>query len=478
MTQINASDIAYLDNNIYELFTSDMSVPAHIVADETCKEDVSRDRSLQQTANVAQLPGIQPYVWAMPDMHEGYGFPIGGVAATTCENGGVISPGGIGYDINCGVRLLRTNLSPHTLNTKKATIAQRLQQAVPSGLGGAGSMPLSKQQLQRILAEGPQALHTWGYGQQEDIIRCESSGIMQEADPACVSQKALLRGKDQLGTLGSGNHFLEMQCVSEIYDEATAHAFGLEMDMVVIMIHCGSRGLGHQVCTDYVRQMVNKQDDWGIDLPDPELACAPIASRLGSQYYAAMSAAANFAWANRHAITHAVRSTLNDMFHGHVTIDTVYDICHNIGKKETHTVDGQPHSLLVHRKGATRAFSPHSQDTPQIYQDTGHPVLIPGTMGTSSFIMAGHPDNPAFASCCHGAGRVMSRRKAREYIDAQQLRNTLEHYNVHVVSASQRGFIEEAPQAYKDVVNVVNTVSRAQLACPVARTVPRIVIKG
>jgi len=455
-----------------------MLTPAYIVAPENTHDTLFQDPSLHQIANVAQIPGIQPHPWVMPDMHEGYGFPIGGVAATAIEEGGIISPGGIGYDINCGVRLLVTTIPAHALRQHADRVASQLQKAVPSGLVGGGPIPLTKQELYEVITHGSHALHAWGYGKDNDLIYCESQGCMEEADISCVSNKAIDRGRAQLGTLGSGNHFLEIQQVSDIYDRDTAATFGLEEDMVTIMIHSGSRGFGHHICTDYVRRMADTAGKSATKLPDPALACAPYDSPTGHAYYAAMSAAANFAWANRHAITHAVRTALKDIFGNHISVETVYDISHNIGKKEQHNVRNAPQHLMVHRKGATRAFGPNAQDTPDAYTDTGHPVLIPGSMGTSSFVMVGQSDNQAFGSCCHGAGRVMSRRKARHTVDEHHLRDTLEQYNVLVKTASRRGLIEEAPHAYKDVINVVNTVSCAHLASPVARMIPRVVIKG
>ena len=479
MKEITRDDVRYLGGCIYELYTDAMTVPAHVVAPEDDIESLWGDRSLQQLANVATLPGIQPYVWAMPDMHEGYGFPIGGVAATAIDEGGVISPGGIGYDINCGVRLLTTNIPKRAIDKNRDKLAQRIYKAVPSGLGGSGPLPLDDKQLHDVLNRGPKALVERGYGEQDDVTLCENGGHMEEAQADCVSKKAQDRGRDQLGTLGSGNHFLEIQEVGEILDSETAKAFGLDEDMITIMIHCGSRGLGHQICTDYVQEMVKKLEGWGLsDLPDTELACAPYNAPLGQQYYCAMSAAANFAWANRHVITHMTRTALQDMFGKNTTVNTVYDVCHNIGKKETHTIRGEDKHVIVHRKGATRAFGPHGPDVPQAYKETGHPVLIPGTMGTSSYVMVGRKDNQAFFSCCHGAGRTMSRNQARKTVNKDKLESTLESFNVTVQSGSTRGLLEEAPQAYKDVTQVVNTVVCSHLADPVARMLPRIVIKG
>ncbi len=459
------------------MYNSEMRVPARIIAPENNIDTLLADRSLQQLANVATLSGIQDSVWAMPDMHEGYGFPIGGVAATNIAEGGVISPGGIGYDINCGVRLLTTTLDKNTLYKHANTIANHLQRNIPSGVGTPGPLSLQAKPLRHILAEGVHTLHEWGYATQEDITFCENNGIMPSADPACVSKKAVERGSSQLGTLGSGNHFLEIQEVTEIYDKETAKQFGIKEGMITIMIHCGSRGLGHQICSDYVKKMHAEMHQYGISVPDPALTCAPFDSDIGQQYYKAMSAAANFAWANRQMITHIVRNTLQEIF-GNIEATSVYDISHNIGKKEHHSVHGRDRSLLVHRKGATRAFGTERTDVPDVYSNTGHPVLVPGTMGTSSFVMVGQNDNLAFGSCCHGAGRVMSRRKARNTVDATHLQKTLERYNVIVSSESHHGFVEEAPHAYKNVIDVVNTVSCAHLARPIARMVPRIVIKG
>lgn len=480
--QIRPEDVVWLNDYCLEIpdsFRSDMRVPARAFITRNMFEALLEDRSLEQLVNVATLPGIVKAAFAMPDMHQGYGFPIGGVAAMAIDEGGVISPGGIGYDINCGVRLLVANRSYDELKATLERIATELFHAVPSGVGKAGSINLSMDELEQILQHGAKHMVTKGFGEQEDLERCEESGCLEVARPDLVSKQAKMRGIDQLGTLGSGNHFLEVQKVDEVYDETAAHAYGLRKGAVTVMIHCGSRGLGHQTCTDYVSLMNRSANEFGYKLPDRELICAPFLSPQGQDYYYAMAAAANFAWANRHMIAVQARAAFNAVCKD-ITLSTVYDVSHNIGKVEHHNVNGKLKRLIVHRKGATRSFGPGSPEIPEIYQTVGQPVLIPGTMGTSSYVLAGTQEgmSVAFGSCCHGAGRSMSRTQAKQTIEGGALRKELERRNIIVRCDSDKGLSEEAPLAYKDVDEVMRVVEGASLAKKVARLVPVAVVKG
>ncbi len=458
----------------------DMRVDAQIFINEVMLQDILDDKSLMQMVNVATLPGIVKAALAMPDIHQGYGFPIGGVAAFDISEGGIISPGGIGYDINCGVRLLGVNMTHEDIKPYLEELATALFRTIPSGVGKGGKLKLSEKELNKVLKDGAVRMLDLGYGTQGDVEFCEEGGNMVDADPDYVSHRAKRRGADQLGTLGSGNHFLELQVVDEIYDKTTAEIFGLKTDHVVVMIHCGSRGLGHQNCTDYVRYMLPKLDSWGIVLPDKELACAPFNSPEGQEYYASMCASANYAWANRHVIGHWVRETFNKIIGETVQLRTIYDVSHNMGKKETHIIDGKEKELIVHRKGATRAFPGSRHEVPSAYRRTGHPVFVPGTMGTSSYVMVGTEQGmeTAFGSCCHGAGRRMSRMKAKKIVRGSTLRKELEAQGIIIRSDSDPGLAEEAPIAYKDVDNVVQVVETAGLAKRVARVKPIAVIKG
>ncbi len=476
-------DIIKIKENLYEIprsFRADMRVPARIYLTEAMFQDIEEDLSLVQLVNVATLSGIQKYALAMPDIHQGYGFPIGGVAATAIHEGGVISPGGIGYDINCGVRLLVADITKDEIKKYLPELATALFHIIPSGVGRSGKLSLQTHELDTILLEGAKRMVQMGYGNHDDLEHCEENGCMPGADPGLVTKEAKKRGHDQLGTLGSGNHFLEVQAVAEIYDETVAQAFGLSKDAVTVMIHCGSRGLGHQACTDYVRTMMNKLPSWGFQLPDRELVCAPFESPEGKNYFAAMTAAANFAWANRHTIAHWVREAWHTVMGPSVTLKTVYDVSHNIGKREMHTVDGVQKELLLHRKGATRSFGPSRPEVPAAYKAVGQPVLIPGTMGTSSYVLVGTDASleQSFGSSCHGAGRVMSRAKAKKIIHGTTLRQELEKQGIIVRCDSNVGLAEEAPIAYKDVDAVVNIIDNAQLARKVAKLVPLAVIKG
>lgn len=483
LKQVTREDLIQLHKGLFEIprtFRGDMLVPAHVFVNEAMLEDVLHDTSLLQIVNVATLPGIQKYALAMPDIHQGYGFPIGGVAAFAINEGGIISPGGIGYDINCGVRLLSVSMSRAEIQPYLEQLATALYHAVPSGVGRSGKINLTEAELEKVLRNGASEMLKRGYGTPGDIELCEENGHMAAADPDKVSSKAKERGHDQLGTLGSGNHFLEIQEVADIYDENVARVFGLEKGMITVMIHCGSRGLGHQNCTDYVKMMLPKLDRWGIILPDKELACTPFTSPEGQDYYASMCASANFAWANRHVIGHWVRDCFHRIISPSLHVRMVYDLSHNMGKKEKHRIDGEMKDVIVHRKGATRSFPAGHPDVPSAYQGTGHPVLIPGTMGTSSYVLVGTQEGMkiAFGSSCHGAGRRMSRMKAKKTVRGSTLREQLEAQGIVIRCESDPGLAEEAPIAYKDVDNVVEVVENEKLAQRVARLKPIAVIKG
>ena len=480
---ISREEIVKIHDHLFEIpqsYRSDMLVPAQIFVNEKMLDEIIEDKSLWQIVNVATLPGIQKAAMAMPDVHQGYGFPIGGVAAMAIHDGGVISPGGIGYDINCGVRLLASNLTKDESGTNIERVAQALFDAVPSGVGIGGKVKLAPKAIELVLADGAKRMVAMGIGNENDLACCEENGHLQGANPELVSSRAKERGHDQLGTLGSGNHFLEIQYVDEIFDEKVASAFGLQKGTVTVMIHCGSRGLGHQVCTDYVQTMVAKAPEWGIQLVDRELSCAPFFSKEGQDYFAAMTAAANFAWANRHTIGHHVRKAWQGVLGKTATLSTVYDVAHNIGKREIHEIGGKPVEVIMHRKGATRAFPASRQETPEHYKNVGHPVLIPGTMGTASYVLVGTEKGmiQSFGSTCHGAGRSMSRRKAKQSIQGSQLRKQLEEKGITICCSSDRGLSEEAPLAYKDIHNVIDVVEGAGLARKVAALKPLAVIKG
>jgi tRNA-splicing ligase RtcB len=457
---------------------SDMRVPARVFADEQLLDDIRGDRSLWQLANVATLPGIVDAALAMPDVHEGYGFPVGGIAATTVP-GGVVSPGGVGYDINCGVRLLTLPLTGAELAQRaREALVHELSRAIPAGQGRGGSLRVTGAELDAVLRNGPRALLQRGIATEEDLEHTESGGTLPGADPAKVSDRARRRGADQLGTLGAGNHFVEVQHVRRILDPVVARAFGLDDDQVTVLIHSGSRGLGHQVCTDHVRRMDARLAHYGIVLPDRQLSCAPIGSPEADDYLGAMAAAANFAWSNRQTIAHAVRRGVAAVLGEPAAagIRQVYDVAHNVAKLEWH--GGR--LLCVHRKGATRAFPAGSGEVSAAYRDVGQPVLIPGSMGTSSHVLVGRPGamERSFGSTCHGAGRRMSRAGARRRIGGAQLRRELEAAGIVVRGAGNRGLAEEAPFAYKDVDRVVDVVERAGLAGRVAQLEPIGVVKG
>lgn len=457
-----------------------MRVPARVYATEKLLDDILRDRSVEQLVNVATLPGIQRAAFAMPDAHEGYGFPIGGVAATEFPDG-VISPGGIGYDINCGVRLLRSELTHDEIKSHLERLSQELYREVPSGVGQSGRLKLSRAELDKVLEKGAPWLVEEGYGEKEDASRMESGGALKDTDPTMVSDRAKKRGNDQLGTMGAGNHFVEVDYIDEIYDEGHAKAFGLFQNQAVLLIHTGSRGLGHQVATDYIRVMLKAMPKYGIELPDRELASAPFSSSEGKHYWGAMSAAANFAWANRQLITwearKAWRNVLGDAGGG---LRIVYDVAHNIAKVEEHVVGSSAKKLVVHRKGATRAFGPGHEELIAEYRESGQPVLIPGSMGTASYVLVGTKEGmgQAFGSTCHGAGRRMSRHAARERIHGERLREELASEGIYVAVGSIPGLAEEAPDAYKNIHDVVDTVDGAGIAKKVVRLRPLAVVKG
>ncbi len=456
---------------------ADMRVPARVFADEQLIESIMQDRSLEQLQNVATLPGIVGAALAMPDIHQGYGFPVGAVAATEPPDG-VVSPGGVGYDINCGVRLLVLPLQEDELGARREPLVHELSRAIPAGTGRHSELVLDDDTLDLVLRDGPRALVEQGIGTEDDLDRTESNGCLGGADSAAVSERARLRGSGQLGTAGSGNHFIEVQRVERVLDPTTAEAFGLREGQVTVLIHSGSRGLGHQVCTDYVKLMEAVQARYGIVLPDRQLACAPQSSPEAQAYLGAMAAAANFAFANRHAIAHAVRESIASVLGREIASATrqVYDVAHNVAKLEHH--DGR--LLCVHRKGATRAFPAGSDEIPESYRDVGQPVFTPGSMGTASYVLAGEPGSleRSFGSTCHGAGRRMSRTGARKQIGGAELRRELEAAGIVVRCASNKGLAEEAPFAYKDVDRVVAVVEQAGLARRVARLVPLGVVKG
>ncbi len=456
----------------------DMKVPAVIYTSEKLLAGVRGDKTLQQAKNVACLRGIQRKAYVMPDAHQGYGFPIGGVAAFDLEEG-IISPGGVGYDINCGVRLLRTDYAERDILDKRKLLLDEIFKKVPAGVGKGGAMRLSRSVLEEVCAKGAEWAVESGFGTKDDLQKTEESGRMKEADPGHLSQRALERGIPQLGTLGAGNHFLEIQKVSEIFDQDIAKIFGIQsLGQIMAMIHCGSRGLGHQVASDYIRLMENRFGTNG--LPDRELINAPIRSNLGEKYYKSMCAAVNFAFANRQMIAHWVRSVFQKVLGSSKGMDQVYDVCHNVAKFEQHTIGGKFKSVCIHRKGATRSFGPRRPEIPEIYRAVGQPVLIPGSMGTASYILVGtaKAEELSFGSTAHGAGRVMSRHEAKRRFRGERIKQELEQKGIELRSTSWRGVAEEASQAYKDVDEVVRISHEAEIGQLVAKVVPVAVMKG
>jgi tRNA-splicing ligase RtcB (3'-phosphate/5'-hydroxy nucleic acid ligase) len=458
--------------------TGAMRVPGVVFSSEALLPQIAEDQALAQVVNVASLPGIVEASYAMPDIHWGYGFPIGGVAATDVERGGVVSPGGVGFDISCGVRLLVSHLEASDIRASLGTLMDELDRRVPTGLGAGGVWHLKdREELTAVLRGGSRYAVDKGFGVEADVARCEDAGVVQDADPRAVSERALSRGLHQVGSLGSGNHFLEVQAVDELIDEEAASAFGLRRGQVCVMIHCGSRGLGHQICSDHVKKMIGTMGHYGISVPDPQLACAPVDSEEARSYLGAMAAAANYGRANRQALTHAVREAFGAAL-GTRDLDLLYDVSHNLAKLERHLVEGESRLLCVHRKGATRALPPGHLELPDDLRPTGQPVLVPGSMGTASYVLVGIDPGGAFSSTCHGAGRTMSRHAATRKVKGAELRDELEHRGIAVRAASARGLAEEAPFAYKDVDQVVAACERAGLARRVARLVPMGVVKG
>jgi len=482
---MNLTDLEQIGPFTYQIPSSwrpDMRVPARILGDRAILEAASADRSLEQLVNTACLPGIVNYALAMPDVHQGYGFPIGGVAATAAPDG-VISPGGVGYDINCGVRLLGTHLLREEILPHLDELISALYTHCPSGVGKGGPIRLKAKELRQVLERGARWALQRGLATDSDLERTEGDGCLAGADAGCVSERALERGRDQIGTLGAGNHFIEVDVVAEVFDATAAERMGLAPDNVVVQIHCGSRGLGHQICTDYVKRFQKAIQTYGLRLPDRELVCAPLSSPEGRDYLAAMTAAANYAFANRQVLTQAIRHSFEQALAGKVDrhqVFQIYDIAHNMARIETHPVDGRPRKLCVHRKGATRAFGPGSLELPPAYRDIGQPVLVPGSMGTCSWVLRGTQTamEQTFGSSCHGAGRRLSRRQARKQFKGVKLRRELEHTGIQVMAGSMSGLAEEAPGAYKDVNRVVDVVHGAGIALKVARLVPLAVIKG
>jgi tRNA-splicing ligase RtcB len=463
---------------MYEISTdarADMRVPARVYADEKLWEQISGDRSLEQLINVATLPGVVEAVYAMPDAHEGYGFPVGGVAAFRTSDG-IISPGGVGYDINCGVRLLVSDRFADDLGDDLEPLVHELGRSIPAGAGRGGKLEMDDAELDRVFTEGCRYLQERGMATAHDLLHTESEGCLAGADPDAVSKRARDRGRGQLGTMGSGNHFVEVERVETVLDPVAASALGLEGGQIVVLIHTGSRGLGHQVCTDYVSRMDEAMAQYDIVLPDRQLACAPFESSAGQAYFGAMCAAANFAWCNRQVISHLVREAFRRILSPDIELRLVYDVAHNVAKVEDHAGS----RLCVHRKGATRAFGPEHPETPAAYQGVGQPVFIPGSMGTGSYVLVGQSDaeHLSFGSACHGAGRTMSRGQARRTSHGSKVREGLSERGIVVRCPSLKELAEEAPYAYKDVDHVVDVVHRAGLARKVARLTTLGVVKG
>jgi tRNA-splicing ligase RtcB len=450
-----------------------------VYASEALMAQIRKDLSLEQAMNVATLPGIAGSSLAMPDIHQGYGFPIGGVAAMDAEHG-VVSPGGVGFDINCGVRLVRTTLPADEVRPRLRDLINQIFRDVPCGAGGAGFIKIGPKELEHVLLKGAGWMVENGYGEERDARFAEAGGALEGADPGAVSARAKERGTPQLGTLGSGNHFLEVQYVEEVHDDSAARAFGIAKDQVVVLIHSGSRGLGHQVCTDYVAEMNKIMPKYNITLPDRQLACCPIRAPEGQAYLGAMCAAANFAWANRQGILHFLRGAFRRIFGDGAHLDLIYDVCHNIAKRERYEVERSKRDLLVHRKGATRAFPAGHREIPADYRHAGQPVFVPGSMGTASWVLAGAEGamRETFGSVCHGAGRLMSRTAVRKGRDAREETRKLEEAGILVRSETRDGVLEELPEAYKNVDEVIEVVHHAGLARKVARLRPMGVIKG
>lgn len=478
----NKESLKKINDYLWEIpksFRKDMKVPGRVYATDKMIDGIVKDRSLEQLVNVAALSGIVKNALVMPDAHEGYGFPIGGVAATKWPDG-VISPGGIGYDINCGVRLLKSGLDYDEIRPHLENLIKDLSREIPSGVGRGGKVKLSPDELDKVLKKGAGWALENGYAEKGDLDFIESGGCLENASPEAVSDHAKKRGIDQLGTLGAGNHFLEIDVVEKIYDEKIAGQFGLKSDQIVVLIHTGSRGLGHQVATDYIRIMMAVMAKYKISVPDRELAGASFSSTEGRDYFNAMAAAANFAWANRQMITYGVRRIWERRFGSENKLDLLYDVAHNIAKIEEHKIDGRIEKLILHRKGATRAFGPGHPDIAEKYRSVGQPVIIPGSMGTASYILAGTEKamQETFGSTCHGAGRRMSRHEAKRQITPDQIKEQLIMKDVHFQAGSIAGLLEEAPEAYKDINEVVDVVHNTGIALKVAKLRPVAVMKG
>jgi len=482
---VNFKDLKRISEYEWEIpktYRQDMRVPVRLFATKELLEEVMNDKSLEQAVNSATLPGLVGHVVVMPDMHQGYGFPIGGVAATRYPDG-VISPGGIGYDINCGVRLLASQIPADKGEPFFDTLASVLNHYCPSGVGEAGALKVSEAELDQVCRDGARWALKRGCATEEDLRRTEEGGCLEGADPSKVSKRAKERGRPQLGSLGAGNHFIEVDIIDQVFDPEAAQAMGLVEGNLVVQVHCGSRGFGHQVCSDYVDEFQAAVRRYHIELPDRELVCAPLDSPEGMNYLAAMRCAANYAFANRQILAHNIRRAFEEVFAGKVKnwqLRQVYDITHNMGKIETHLIDGKRIKVCVHRKGATRAFGPGSPELPPEYRAIGQPVLVPGSMGTSSWVLVGTEASmqQSFGSTCHGAGRLMSRHEAKRQVRGETLKKELEAQGIQIRAGSLAGLAEEAPKAYKDVDSVVQTVCGAGIARKVARLVPVVVIKG
>ena len=467
-----------VSENIYEIpQTGEMEKPARVYANEKLLEEIKKDDTLQQVKNMATLPGLEKYSIVMPDGHQGYGFPIGGVAAVNKEEG-VISPGGIGYDINCGVRVLKTDLSYEEIRGKEQQLANILFNKVPCGLGKGGYIDIDEDELDEILSRGMEWMLENGHATEDDLKHCEENGRL-ECDASKVPNDAKKRGIKQVGSLGSGNHFLEVQRVENVFNEEKADAYGLEEGQILVMIHSGSRGLGHQTCTDYLRKFEKEYPEIVEKLPEKELIYAPLGDELAQDYKNAMFAAANFAWANRQGITEAVRESLNTLF-GDTEAELVYDVCHNIAKEEKHDVDGEEKELLVHRKGATRAMPAGREEVPEAYSEAGQPVLLPGSMGTSSYILSGGQNSLelSFGSTAHGAGRLKSRTQSKKDYRAADVQRELKRDQIFVKAASGETIEEEAPGSYKDVDEVIKVSDELGIGEKVVQMKPIVNVKG
>jgi len=486
MTTFDADGITLerVREHVWEVEPEDgMRVPARVLASEELLEHIKDDDTIEQIRNVTHLPGIVEHALCMPDGHQGYGFPVGGVAALDADDG-CISPGGVGFDINCGVRMVRTNLTYEDVRGREEELVDELFDAIPTGLGGGGVVDSSHEAVEGILEDGVEWALREGYAVPADLEHCEDEGKRPDADPDAVSQKAKDRGANQIGSLGSGNHFLEVQRVTDVFRDDVADSYGLSEDQIVVLIHCGSRGLGHQVCSDYLRRIEDEHGEFLDSLPDKNLAAAPAGSELADEYYGAMCAAINFAWVNRQLIMHQVRETFADVFDTSwesLGMELLYDVAHNIAKRETHDVDGDERDLYVHRKGATRAFPAGHPEVPAAYRDVGQPVIIPGSMGAGSYVLRGGDESLglSFGSTAHGAGRLMSRTQAKREFEADSVQSGLrEADEVYVKASSGETIAEEAPGVYKDVDEVIRVSDDLGIGDKVARTFPVCNIKG